>query len=183
MTSKTYTYESKGTTSIEINYSKEVRQIVLDADGIKIETDKTEVVEYLHIVVKVDGKFVTESYSQPEKADSRFPEGCIRINRMVCNPTASAAVLALIAEVMAEENTVEVVKAEAADMAATEAFEIAEAAEIVRIAEKQGKMMTAVEYRRWSVNYNNAINEGTQGHIPTMITREQYEAAKARLTR
>lgn len=53
------------------------------------------------------------------------------------------------------------------------------AREIVEAAEKQGveKLMTKEEIVKWRKNYNNIANEGGEGYIPQLISKEQYEHA------
>ncbi len=40
------------------------------------------------------------------------------------------------------------------------------------------KLMTSEEYRAWARNYNNIMNEGGEGYIPDLPTKEAYEASK-----
>lgn len=40
------------------------------------------------------------------------------------------------------------------------------------------KLMTIEEYKAWARNYNNVMNEGGEGYIPDLPTKEAYEAAK-----
>lgn len=178
---KTHEWTSARTgdkTTVEIEYTKTVREIVLDADGVKIETGKNEIVETMIITASVNGQIVARSTSGYMMADSRFPAGCIQIGRMVCNPEASKAIIALIDECKAEE-TAEVAEVKAAE----KAEEVAEAQEIVAAAEKQTTIPTAAQYREFRRRYNEIHNEGAEGYIPTMITKEQYEAAKAIINR
>jgi hypothetical protein len=162
---KTHEWTSARTgdkTTVEIEYTKTVREIVLDADGVKIETGKNEIVETMIITASVNGQIVARSTS----------------GYMVCNPEASKAIIALIDECKAEE-TAEVAEVKAAE----KAEEVAEAQEIVAAAEKQTTIPTAAQYREFRRRYNEIHNEGAEGYIPTMITKEQYEAAKAIINR
>lgn len=74
----------------------------------------------------------------------------------------------------------------------TEKKEQAEAAETTKEAQKiieaaereiasSGKLMTAAEVSVWKRNYNNVVNEGGEGYVPTRISQEQYEYAKAKI--
>ena len=48
---------------------------------------------------------------------------------------------------------------------------------------RNGKLMTDAQAREWAKKYNEVVNEGGSGYIPTIITEEMYEAAKKKLAR
>lgn len=61
-----------------------------------------------------------------------------------------------------------------------EGFAIAESAkEIVKAAEQQGieNLKTKSEIKEWSKRYNEVVNEGGEGYIPQLVSKEQYEYA------
>ena len=81
---------------------------------------------------------------------------------------------------------------EYADYVNTENAEKAEAERksaehIIAKAEKEikahGKLMTAKEIRVWNENYNNVMNEGGEGYIPSHVSQEEYERAKKVIAR
>lgn len=45
-------------------------------------------------------------------------------------------------------------------------------------AEKQDKIRTAAETRKYLRNLNNVLNEGGEGWLPKLVTLEEYEEAK-----
>lgn len=49
---------------------------------------------------------------------------------------------------------------------------------IIAKAERQSWMPTNEEYEKWARNYNNVNNEGGEGYIPHLITKEQLARAK-----
>lgn len=57
--------------------------------------------------------------------------------------------------------------------------EIKQAEAIVSAAEKEGidKLMTATELKMWRKRYNDINNEGSEGYIPTRISKEDYAKA------
>ena len=59
-----------------------------------------------------------------------------------------------------------------------------EKAELIKFIEKaegQKWLPTNAEYAAWRKNYNNVMNEGGEGYIPSCITREALENAKLKL--
>lgn len=59
--------------------------------------------------------------------------------------------------------------------------EKAELAKFIEKAEKQNWLPTEAEYKEYRKAYNNAMNEGGEGYIPTATTKEALENAKLRL--
>lgn len=57
--------------------------------------------------------------------------------------------------------------------------EIEEAKAIIEAAEKEGieNLMTADQIKTWRKSYNNVMNEGGEGYIPTKVSKEQYQKA------
>lgn len=53
------------------------------------------------------------------------------------------------------------------------------AKDIVKRAEQEGidNLLTGKELQKWVKNYNNIVNEGGDGYIPTRVSKEQYEEA------
>lgn len=62
------------------------------------------------------------------------------------------------------------------------AKKVAKKAEAQKIIDKAAKyaepLMTNAEYQKWATNYNNVVNEGGDGYVPSLITVEQLEYAK-----
>lgn len=53
------------------------------------------------------------------------------------------------------------------------------AKDIVKRAEQEGidNLLTVKELQKWVKNYNDVVNEGGDGYIPTRVSKEQYEEA------
>ena len=73
----------------------------------------------------------------------------------------------------------EVTKHETEVMENEKAEKIKDAKEIITKAEKQTSIPTVAEYKVWARNYNNLHNEGGDGYVPKLITKEEYEYAKS----
>lgn len=59
--------------------------------------------------------------------------------------------------------------------------EIAELEEVIAKAERQEALPSEAEKAEWLREYNNAYNEGGEGYVPRVITRDQYDWARQRL--
>lgn len=73
---------------------------------------------------------------------------------------------------------------EAAKRAQEKAEETAEAKKIINAAEttrrnEDGTLMTQAQARAWQTRYNNLHNEGGEGYVPEIITREDVKYAEA----
>ena len=62
------------------------------------------------------------------------------------------------------------------------ATEVAALESIIATAEAQASIPTKAEHAAYLRRLNNLYNEGGEGYLPSRITREQYEQAKARLS-
>lgn len=98
-------------------------------------------------------------------------------------PEQGAIVQDFLNAVMENGKSEEVREYEAAAAAKEMKQEIENAEDIVEKAQKQEKLMTEAEAKDWAEKYNNLYNEGGEGYIPTMITKELYEAALETLKR
>lgn len=59
--------------------------------------------------------------------------------------------------------------------------EIQEAQAIVASVENPEELMTEAEKKEYLKNYNNLMNEGGEGYLPRIITKELYAKAQAKL--
>ncbi|MCM1237398.1 MAG: hypothetical protein NC489_45615 [Ruminococcus flavefaciens] len=83
-----------------------------------------------------------------------------------------------VADLM-EEGTSEEAKAyKKAEKAKEEKEELEGAREIIRRAEAQKTIPTEEEKRKYIKEYKNAMNEGSEGYIPNIISITQYNRAK-----
>ena len=70
----------------------------------------------------------------------------------------------------------------AAESANDRADKIAELRKLIDMAEAQTDIPTTEEAARRIRDYNNVNNEGGEGWVPTIISRDRYDRAKAELT-
>lgn len=54
---------------------------------------------------------------------------------------------------------------------------------IIAEAEKQDSIPTKMERDRWERKYNNTYNDGGEGYVPHMVCLEEYQWAKAQITK
>lgn len=105
------------------------------------------------------------------------------VDRMIAEGAeVGKAINAAIAEMKAEIE-IEFQGESEAEKAEKEETEIAQ--ETVRLAEQEGiaNLLSAAELRVWRRSYNALYNEGGEGYIPTRISKEEYERAKALLNK
>ena len=70
-----------------------------------------------------------------------------------------------------------------AKLAKANAEDIAKLRNIIDAAERQKDIPTRVEANRRIKEYNDLYNEGGYGYVPTIVSREEYDAAKQLLFR
>jgi hypothetical protein len=56
--------------------------------------------------------------------------------------------------------------------------ELQNAKEIVRMAESQNEILPYAEVKKYIANYSSVNNEGGEGYIPRIISKEEYDKAK-----
>jgi predicted nucleic acid-binding protein len=61
------------------------------------------------------------------------------------------------------------------------AEEVMDLERTIKVAEQQDSIPGDKEYRAYRKWWNDVHNDGEEGYVPTMVTRERYEAAKERL--
>jgi hypothetical protein len=152
---------------------------IRDADGDKINIGKKESID-ANLELYVDGKLVDSCWNTSFWRTIDYKNGMKKIWGLKLAMTSDRAELvdAWTKEII-EAGKTEEVKTEETDIANAEAESKAEKAiAIIAMAEAQPKIMTNAEYATWRTNYNRINNEGGEGYVPTMITKEQYEEAK-----
>jgi hypothetical protein len=156
---------------------------ILDADGQKIPTSEYVEDEEANLEAYIDGKRVGSSWNTDfwEIIDvtGTSYKRIWGIEKMGMTAKQAEKVELFLNEVIAEGTTEEVKEARIIKDAKEKARIIKNAKEIIAKAEAQNEIPTAEEYKTYRKNYNNLHNEGGEGYIPTMITKEEYDYAKS----
>lgn len=190
---KTFTWiGAKGNKfELEAECTMEVRNIVLDADGIEYETKKKEICINAKLIAKVDGKVVETCNNINFWRIIDLENGLKRIwgiNSIGFNAEIAAEIEKFLNKVIESAKTEEVkdFEAEKRDKEATN--EIRTAQRIIEIAEvspkhADGKLYTYNELQDYLKSYNNMFNEGQEGYLPRYVCQEEYEKALEILNR
>lgn len=171
-------------------YSEAMEEEISDSDGYKI-TLSPRPVKRGSLKAYIDGKLVN-SCSSPESwrlfdttNEKALAAGCTKgiYGIKVALTEANAALYKEWIDRIIEEGMTEEVREYRAEKARkAKEYEKASALNYIARAEKYmesgNDLMTAEEYRKWARNYNNAANEGGDGYVPELPTKEGYEAAK-----
>lgn len=182
---KTIKWTSQKGNEIELRaeYESSLVKEMLNADGDQWESGK--------MVKEVAANL--ELYTDGKKIDSCWDVTFWRIINLTGTPykriwgidkmamTAEQAELVeeFLKSVIAEGEDEEVKENEKKEAAKEKDEKIAEAKETIAKTEAQKTIPTAAEYKKWRIAYNNLYNEGGEGYIPTLITKEEYDYAKS----
>lgn len=170
----------------EAEYICKLADRIVDADGdrVTVGTETTTVGSIL--TVYVDGAKVDSCWNPNfwGLIDLREHPGVRKIWGLkiaFTDPAQAAEYEAWINSVI-DEGTDEEVKAMATEQAKEEkAKEIAYLEDVIRRAEAQEDIPSAAEAAERRKVYNDLHNEGGEGFVPCIISRERYDAAKERL--
>ena len=171
---------------LEASYSEAIREEEINCDGDIIKTGKKEVIPTCRIWVTVDGKFVDkcENVHFWKMIDAQI-KGYKRIwgiEKVLLTPEKAQEIEAFLNEVIAEGKTPEAVAIEEQEKAKDRTEQIEIAREIIEEAmttrkNRDGSLMTIAQAKEWKLNYNNVQNEGGEGFVPNIITKEAYDRA------
>ena len=158
----------------------------LSADGFVYGTE-TKPVTTANLELWVDGKKVDSCWDTNFWKLIDMGNGIKKIWGLKVVMTAEQAekVEAFLNEVIESGKTAEVQEHETTEAETEKAAEIADAQEIIELAEKEtvrnsdGSLMTKEQVKVWRRNYNNINNEGGEGFVPDVVTQEMYDRAKA----
>lgn len=153
---------------------------VVEVDGYVIETGEKEQKVDAILELWVDGKKIETCWNINfwKVIDTRNGVKKIWGLKVGMTPEQAEVVEKFLNEIIEEGKTEEVKAAEQAEKEAERQAEIDEAKKIIEKAGKQDKVMTNAEYAKWRKGYNNLMNEGGEGYIPSLVTAEQLEWAK-----
>jgi len=190
---KTFTWiGAKGNKfELEAECTMEVRNIVLDADGIEYETKKKEICINAKLIAKVDGKVVETCNNINFWRIIDLENGLKRIwgiNSIGFNAEIAAEIEKFLNKVIESAKTEEVKEFEAEKRDKEATNEIRTAQRIIEIAEvspkhADGKLYTYNELQDYLKSYNNMFNEGQEGYLPRYVCQEEYEKALGILNR
>lgn len=190
---KTFTWiGAKGNKfELEAECTMEVRNIVLDADGIEYETKKKEICINAKLIAKVDGKVVETCNNINFWRIIDLENGLKRIwgiNSIGFNAEIAAEIEKFLNKVIESAKTEEVKEFEAEKRDKEATNEIRTAQRIIEIAEvspkhADGKLYTYNELQDYLKSYNNMFNEGQEGYLPRYVCQEEYEKALGVLNR
>lgn len=156
-----------------------------DLDGYKVAGD-TKLLEYSDYRVIYNGKVVARgsleySIFAAKEATSHGYTGIgfkADPQNILISKESFEAIKTAYEEAISKEHSKPEVKEFIEKKEAEEkAWQIAHAKDIVKKAEAQKSIPTAAELRRIQKEWNDVYNEGGEGYVPQMITREQYEGA------
>ncbi len=162
---------------IEATYNEIMQAKTLDADGIKIELDPEPTTVDCDMVAYIDGKKIdscehTNFWKLINVKDGKKIWGLPIGFRSGETADKYEAFLAELIEAGKSEEV-------KAYYAKEREQEIAKAKAIIAKAEEQKDIPTAAEAKARREQYNRIHNEGGEGYVPTWITREEYNNAKA----
>lgn len=171
-------------------YSEAMEEEISDSDGYKI-TLSPRPVKRGSLKAYIDGKLV-DSCSSPESwqlvdiiNEVAQASGCTKAiyGIKVALTEQNANLYKEWIDKVIEDGTTAEAREYRAEKARKEIeYEKTSALNYIARAEKYmesgQKLMTAEEYRKWARNYNNVANEGGDGYVPELPTKEGYEAAK-----
>jgi hypothetical protein len=176
-----YTSPTGAAIRIEIEYSKQYEDIEHDLDGDIIIV--REITASQSVKIYMNGELKAKDYAPNEitEANKMFyaqaPVGSVVIKGsgiFICINGHTEEIMTAYREAVAEGTSEECKAEEQKEHQA----EIERAKELISRAESQKDIPTAAEHKIWARNYNNVVNEGGEGYIPVIITKEQYESAK-----
>ena len=173
---------------LEATYSEEVQDQIAYADGYNIPTGKKEIVEKGNLVCYIDGKKIDSCWDTAFWQIIDIPQqpGIKRIwglERVGFDAQHAAEVEKFLHEVIeaGKDADAEAIRKAEAEKKMLE--EVEEAKETIRKAEAQKDIPSREEAKRRMKRYNDVMNDGGYGFVPYIISREEYEAAKAIVAR
>ena len=168
--------------TLEAEYSDHVAPVVVDLDGDVVGTGKKEIRKNCKLIAYIDGKRYDSCSDSNfwETIDTRQP-GIKRIWGIKnIGFTADRAIeIQEFLNSVIEEGRSEDVKLFLAEREAEKnAAAVKKAMDIIKKAETQQDIPSQAEASRRMRRYNDIMNEGGEGYVPYIISREEYEEAK-----
>lgn len=171
---------------LRAEYSETVRDEIVYADGYEINTGKKKIVQNGDLAVYVDGKKVGSCWDvnfwrvidMPGMKGYKRIWGIDRVGFTEEVGKEIESFLKAVVEAGVNPKAQEIREAEAKKKAE---YEIARAEEIVKKAEGQTDIPSRKEAERRMKEYNDMVNDGGEGFVPYIVSREEYEDAKETL--
>mgnify|MGYP000886985981 CR=1 FL=1 len=184
----TYTFTRRGdTVELLYEYKKEVINRTGYADGYEIDLGK-EINVVDNAVVYVNGRKYTDGQPILVSEDiAGIKAGTLIIgNLRIVDPQLRDEIMAMIEETKVTGTTPEAAEMEteqiamAKDVAKAKAQSIIEKAKTTR-RNSDGSLMNQEQALEWRRRYNDVVNEGGDGYVPSVITQEEYDWAMDQL--
>jgi len=183
-----YEFTKRGdTVEIRYEYRKEVVSRTGNADGYEIDLGK-EIKETDKAVVYVNGRKYTDG--QPILVDvniAGIKAGTLLIgNLRIVDEQLKKEIMTMVENARAISTMPEVEALEAKEKEEAQKEIKAKAQSIIEKAKttrrnKDGSLMTQEEALEWRRRYNDVVNEGGDGYVPSVITQEEYDWAMDQL--
>ena len=189
---KTYEWKSTQgkTIRLEAEYTERVEDEIIWADGDEINTGDKKIVVRANLVAYVDGKKIASCWNvnfwkiiDLTSAPIKGLKKIWGIERIAFTAERAEEIEAFLNDVIENGRIEEANEIRAERQKAKDAEEIERAEKIIAKAEAQKDIPSREEAERWMKWYNDAINEGGEGFVPYVISREEYEEAKQTVAR
>lgn len=166
---------------LEAEYSETVQDKIVNLDGDICNTGKREIVKNGNLTAYLDGKKFDSCRDTNfwSIVDTRTP-GFKRIwgiKQIAFNEERAKEIKAFLEQVISEGADPEAEQIRAAEKATRDAERLASAEATVKKAESQKDIPGKEEARRRMKRYNDIHNDGGEGYVPYIISREEYDEA------
>ncbi len=166
---------------LESEIESEVRNDEINMDGFVFE-GKKKLFENSYYIIKKDGKVVSRgdlknTVCWPRETTYKGYTGFV-FGQALISKESFEAIKGAYEEALAEEHSKPDVKEFIEKQESEEKKKkLSRAKNIIETAEKQAQIPTRAELKTIQKKWNNIYNEGCEGYVPTMITKEEYNVA------
>lgn len=170
------------TITLEAEYTETVRDEIVNLDGDICNTGKREIVKKAMLTAYIDGKKHDSCTNVNFWSIIDVQPGIKKIwgiHNIAFTPERAAEIEAFLASVIEDgrDNEAEEIRAEKKAEETKEQIKAAE--DTIARAEAQADIPARAEAQRRMKEYNDINNEGGSGYVPYIVSREEYERAKA----
>ena len=173
--------------TLEADYSETVRNEEVNLDGDIIETGRREIVKDAMLTAYIDGKKFDSCWNVNFwKVIDAGKTGMKRIwgiKSIGFTAERAEEIERFLSSVIEEGRSEEAQEIRATEKAAEVAKEIEAAERLIAKAEAQADIPSREEAKRRMKRYNDINNEGGEGYVPYIVSREEYEYAKERISK
>ena len=170
------------TVTLEAEYTETVQDEIVDLDGYICNTGRRKIVEGAMLTAYIDGKEHDSCRNVAFWDIIKKESGIMKIRgikQIEFTAERAAEIEDFLASVITEGRDNEAEEIRAAKKAKDIEDEIKAAEGTIARAEAQEDIPTRAEAQRRMKEYNNLYNEGGFGYVPYIVSREEYEQAKA----